>query len=280
MRNVIGQAVVGDDLYGRDYELARLWERLEQGEHILMLAPRRVGKTSLMLELRRAPRGNWNVIYVDVEQGDGPADFVAAVLAALAADHRYRSRFEAIPFSGAVKDVLGHLQPVRVDIGVLRVELKRAIGREWNRAADQLQARLASLPAADANLLIIVDELPFLVSRMLRTAERKPDAEMLLSRLRHWRQAPKFRSKVHTGRGIDRTRRSPAACGPFGPDQRPRTVPPGFVGQAHRRRIPEGAWKRLRFPSRRWIHRPDPGPAAGPRSVPHAAFFPNPARCL
>ena len=57
MRNVIGQAVVGDDLYGRDYELARLREMLEQGGHILMLAPRRVGKTSLMLELRRAPRG-------------------------------------------------------------------------------------------------------------------------------------------------------------------------------------------------------------------------------
>ena len=40
MRNIIGQAVLGDDLYGRDYELDRLWEHLEQGEHILMLAPR------------------------------------------------------------------------------------------------------------------------------------------------------------------------------------------------------------------------------------------------
>ena len=198
MRNVIGQAVVGDDLYGRDYELARLWETLEQGEHILMLAPRRVGKTSLMLELRRAPRENWNVIYVDVERGDGPADFVAAVLAALAADRRYRSRFETIPFSGAVKDVLGRFQSVSVDVDVLRVELKGAIGREWHHAADQLQARLTNLPAAGANLLIIVDELPFLVSRMLRTAERKHDAEMLLSRLRHWRQAPELRGKVRT----------------------------------------------------------------------------------
>ena len=38
MRNITGQAVVGDDLYGRDYELARIWERLNQGEHLLMLA--------------------------------------------------------------------------------------------------------------------------------------------------------------------------------------------------------------------------------------------------
>ena len=60
MRNIIGPPVVGDDLYGRDYELARLWEHLENGEHILMLAPRRVGKTSLMLELKQAPRDNWD----------------------------------------------------------------------------------------------------------------------------------------------------------------------------------------------------------------------------
>ena len=39
MRNITGQAVVGDDLFGRTYELQRLWEKLEQGEHLLMLAP-------------------------------------------------------------------------------------------------------------------------------------------------------------------------------------------------------------------------------------------------
>ena len=134
MGNVTGQAVVGDNLYGRDYEIARLWEKLAQGDHILMLAPRRVGKTSLMLELDRAPRENWDVIYVDVESGDGPTDCVAAILAALAAKPQYRSRFAVIPFSNAVKEVFGRLS-ASVDTGVLRVELKRAIGREWDHAA-------------------------------------------------------------------------------------------------------------------------------------------------
>ena len=164
MRNITGQAVVGDNLYGRDYEIASLWEKLEQGEHILMLAPRRVGKTSLMLELRRAPRENWDVIYVDIEGGDDPVDCMAAILAALAAEPRYRSRFEAFSFSNAVKDVFRHLS-ASVDTGVLRVELKRAIGREWDHAADQLTARLTSLPDTGGNLLIIIDELPLLLSR-------------------------------------------------------------------------------------------------------------------
>ena len=196
MRNVTGQAVTGEDLYGRDYELARLWEKLEQGEHILMLAPRRVGKTSLMQELRRAPRKNWDVIYIDVEDGDSPADCMAAILAALAADPQYQSHFKSFPFSNAVQDVLGRLSAVNV--GTLRVELKGAMGREWEQAADQLQARLTSLPDAGRHLLIILDELPFLLSCLLRAEDGKRDAELLLSRLRHWRQAPELRGRVHT----------------------------------------------------------------------------------
>ena len=196
MRNITGQAVLGDDLFGRDYELGRLWEHLEQGEHILMLAPRRVGKTSLMLELDRAPREDWEVIYIDVEGGDGPADCVASILAALAAHPRYRTLLEALPFLSGVKDVFERLS-VRVTISVLQVELKQAIGSDWGHVADQLEARLTSLDDAGGKLLIILDELPILVSRMLRDG-RKRDAELLLSRLRRWRQAPALRGKVHT----------------------------------------------------------------------------------
>ena len=196
MRNIIGQSVIGDDLYGRDYELTQLWEHLDQGGHVLMLAPRRVGKTSLMLELHRAPRDNWHVIFVDVEGGDGAADCVAALLAALAADPRYRTGFEGIPFSNTIRSVFDGLS-ARVDIGVLRVELKRAIGHEWDRVAAQLQDRLVNLPQGGGKLLIILDELPVLVSRMLRD-DRRSDADLLLARLRQWRQEPSLRGAVHT----------------------------------------------------------------------------------
>ena len=196
MRNVIGQPVIGDDLYGREYELSRIWELLEQGEHLLMLAPRRVGKTSLMLELRRAPREGWDVLYVDIEKGDSPADCIAVIIATLAADPRFRSRIEAIPYSSAIKDVLGRMS-IGIDIDLLRVEIKNATGRDWDRAADQLQARLSGLPDGDRKLLIVIDELPILVARVLREGGHRV-AELLLSRLRHWRQSPELRGRVHT----------------------------------------------------------------------------------
>ena len=196
MQNVIGQPVVGEDLYGREYELARIWELLEQGEHILMLAPRRVGKTSLMQELRRAPHENWDVLYVDVEGGDGPTHCIATILAALAAEPRFRSGFEALPFSSAIKDIFARVS-IGVDFDMLRVEIKDAIGREWDRAAGQLQARLTSLPGANRKLLIVIDELPVLLAEMLRAGDRR-EMELLLSRLRQWRQSPELRGRVHT----------------------------------------------------------------------------------
>ena len=75
----------------------------------------------------------------------GQANCVAAILAALAADHRHRNRFEAIPFSNAVKGVVRRLQSASLDVDPLRVELKGAVGREWAHAADQLQAYLTTV---------------------------------------------------------------------------------------------------------------------------------------
>lgn len=73
-----------------------------------------------------------------------------------------------------------------------------AIGRDWDRAADQLQARLTRLPDAERHLLIIIDELPFLLSRMVRAGGQEDDTELLMSRLRQWRQTPELRGKLHT----------------------------------------------------------------------------------
>ena len=198
MKNVVGQAVVGNDLYGRGSELRWLWDRLRQGGHVHMLAPRRVGKTSLMLELRRKPRANWHVVYVDVQGVSGPADWVAAVMAELAVTPTYRTWLEAVPFAKSVSDVWQQVRNAQVNVPFLRVELRSAMGNEWPDAMDRLQARLSQMPEASGHLLIIVDELPVLVARMLRDKRGHAEVELLLAKMRAWRQSPQLRGKVYT----------------------------------------------------------------------------------
>ena len=191
MRNVTGPPVIGDDLYGRQREIEQLWARLEAGAHLLMLAPRRVGKTSLMQELHRDPRANWDVVYIDVEDAAGAEDLVASVFAALVRHPNYRRRIEFIELSRTIRNALASFDHLKV----LGVELKTAFGGDWQRAADQLETRLLRLPN-QRRLLIILDELPILVSRMLGTDSGRDQAALLLAKLRHWRQVPALRGKV------------------------------------------------------------------------------------
>ena len=189
MRNVTGPPVTGEDLYGRRDEVERLWARLGRGEHLLMVAPRRVGKTSLMRELERDPRAGWDVVYTDVEAAEGAADLLARVHAGLLQHPRYRTWLKSgwSQVSSAVAKVT-HAK-------AMSVEIKRSLGREWARAADRLEAQLGRLPG-DRRLLIVIDELPILVARMLNSGNRTEEASLLLATLRHWRQSPALHGKV------------------------------------------------------------------------------------
>ncbi len=66
MNNIVGQPVENDDFFNREAEVHAVWESLEQGNHVLLLAPRRVGKTSLALRVgQRARQAGWRFAFVD-----------------------------------------------------------------------------------------------------------------------------------------------------------------------------------------------------------------------
>src|SRR5437588_1533381 len=62
----VGGPVPASDLVGRETYIRRIAERLEDGQHVLLAGPRRIGKTSLILEvLRRLRRRGALTAYVD-----------------------------------------------------------------------------------------------------------------------------------------------------------------------------------------------------------------------
>ena len=83
---------MGADLFGRERELAHIWQKLELGAHVLMTAPRRVGKTSLMRELERDPRNGWIVAYADVEACTEPGDIIAEILGEIAKREEFKKK--------------------------------------------------------------------------------------------------------------------------------------------------------------------------------------------
>ncbi|MGH8557388.1 MAG: hypothetical protein ACRESZ_07980, partial [Methylococcales bacterium] len=77
MRIVIGAPVTDSDFYPRDKIVNKLLRGLEI-EHVLFLAPRRTGKTSVLLNLRnKAPA---QAVFIDLEGFDHPALWMKAMV--------------------------------------------------------------------------------------------------------------------------------------------------------------------------------------------------------
>ena len=132
-------------------------------------------------------------VYIDVEDARGAADLFARVIAEFAQTGRYRDWLESNRLPHALRSAWTSLTHVKA----LGVELKRALGQDWAAAADYLERRLERLPEG-RRVLIIIDELPILISRMLRSEGGREDAGLLLARLRRWRQTPALRGKLQT----------------------------------------------------------------------------------
>lgn len=186
--SAVGNPVTGKNLYGRGYELKELWRRLANGEHVLMLAPRRVGKSSLMWQLEQEPKPGWTVFYSDLEKGTEATDCVADMIAHLACSRDTRTLLDsvkdAIPFRKAIGDLIGRVDAV--DVQGMRVELRQAMADGWRDTADQLQARLRTLPEG-RRILFILDELPILFATILKRPDRLAEATALLAWLRAFR---------------------------------------------------------------------------------------------
>ena len=88
LRKAGGNWVAGDQFFDRDIEIEALTERVEDGIHTLVTAQRRMGKTSLVRELLRRleERGDFEPVFVDLEDASSAADALVEIAAVLVID--------------------------------------------------------------------------------------------------------------------------------------------------------------------------------------------------
>ncbi len=179
--------VDGDRFFDRVVELDALEERVREGTHTLLTAQRRMGKTSLVRELLRrlAESGEFDTVFVDLEAAMDPADAVAEI------------GVQARPLGGAWDRIKGSFANVLREAGDrfeelavadMRVRLRAGIDAgNWPQRGDAIFSALAS---DDKPVVLAVDELPILVSRLLKdgtgivTTQGRQSADEFLSWLR------------------------------------------------------------------------------------------------
>ena len=67
MKLSIGKTATGDNFFLRDDIVDEIYEALEEGQNLLLSAPRRVGKTSIIHYIKDNPADEYYCVYVDTE---------------------------------------------------------------------------------------------------------------------------------------------------------------------------------------------------------------------
>jgi uncharacterized protein len=194
MRNIIGSPVEGEDFFDRPGILANLRRELDAQANILLVAPRRVGKTSLVLRLCETwnSRRQQKAVFLNVEgQGDEFA-FAEKLVDELANAQLHPQRFARA--TQAFRKFRQGLGGAGIKVPGLELSLGDASDAEHSTLRKALESVFRDIEEGDDHILIAVDELPeFLLT--LQKAEHGPArVTAILHWLRELRQT--FRKRI------------------------------------------------------------------------------------
>lgn len=164
INNVVGSPVLGDNFYGRVQEQALLWSRLKQ-DNVLLLAPRRVGKTSLLRRVEAtAEQHGRQAIYVSVADCTTEVGFLAQLYDAVA-----RTDGGTKAARAALRRLVRRFPKVRkIDIAkIVSAEFAEGIGDDWQGLGEEF---VETLRTTEHHWLFLIDELPLFVLALLRSS--------------------------------------------------------------------------------------------------------------
>ena len=182
MRSATGRWVSGEDFFDRERELEVLKLRVRERNHVLLTGQRRMGKTSILRELgSRLECEGWIFLFADVEGATCSEDAIAEIARAAHPVGSIASRF-ARTMTRVLKDNVEEISALDFSVKI-RAELDAG---SWRRHGEQL---LRNCAIYEKPVLLVIDELPIFLKRMLNRDGDKRRVDEFLSWLRGVLQA-------------------------------------------------------------------------------------------
>ena len=177
MNSSTGRWVSDDDFFNRERELRILETRVRDRNHILLTGQRRMGKTSIARELgRRLEAEGWVFLFADVEGATCAEDVIADIAQAAHPVRPIASRVVA-----GMKRWLGD-NIEEINAYEFRVKIRAGLDAgSWRRYGEQL---LRDCSMQEKPVLLVIDELPILLKRMLKGDDGARQVDEFLSWLR------------------------------------------------------------------------------------------------
>jgi hypothetical protein len=184
IRTRIGNPVTGEDFWPRHDIVNDLFDDLanEKGSRRLF-GLRRIGKTSVLLEVERRlrERSDLTVVRIDVQGVRRFKDFLNTLIKELPAAGRLRQARQKLGSDPAFLAVVNALL-ARLNQNAAQASFQSEFEHQAFWAGD-IEGALKEI----APLVLILDELPFMLRDMLKVGYKPSDVEQFLATLRGWR---------------------------------------------------------------------------------------------
>jgi hypothetical protein len=192
MRNITGSPVEHDDFFDRPRDRARLQRELANSSNLLLTAPRRVGKTSLVLRLCELERqAGRSAVFMKVEGCHDELAFAEKLV-------------DTLNESGLHPETLGRISllfrktrqafsGMKVGAAGVDMEMGSAEDPDHSTLGRALESIFRKIESSGTKLLLAIDEMPELLLAM----SRQDHGTERVSRLLHWLRALRQTHRQH-----------------------------------------------------------------------------------
>ncbi len=191
MRTIVGSIARGNQFYQRQKIRDKILDRLLGNENLLITAPRRTGKSSILLDFVDRPDERFYAVYIDTEALSSGEDFFKAVLQNLLDTDKIEKfgKFEKT-IKESLKGWAGQFSSIK--LGPLSVDIKANNSKSYH---DLLCEFLNQIDLGEKRILLMIDEFPITIENISEN-HSIPDALLFLSQCRAMRLNPGFKSKL------------------------------------------------------------------------------------
>jgi hypothetical protein len=178
----IGNTATGQYYYDRPHIVTNIWEEIDKGNHVLLAAPRRVGKSSVMKHMVTNSKPEYKCIFENIQGVDSQKIF-------------FKTIYQLI------KTCLNKGQRAAAWLQELYKEIKiEEVGFEGlkfgDRSIDYLEGINLILPklnSKDVKIILFIDELPEVLHSLYKR-NKSEEAISILKNVRRWRQEDQFKN--------------------------------------------------------------------------------------